>query len=211
MKQSAWKLFLGVLTVSLLATACAPAAAPAGGTIKIGAALCLTGIQAPLDEPALRGAQLAVEEINKKGGVLGKQLELINLDGKSDPVTVGNAAVQLIEQGAQAIITPSDFDFGGPASRAAQEAGLVGISPAASSPFFSSTALGDKQFTMSMWNTTMGAAAAQFAREQGWETAYVVTDDFIQYTKDLGLYFVEHFQTLGGTVVYEEPDRKSVV
>lgn len=205
MKQSAWKLFLGVLTVSLLATACAPAAAPAGGTIKIGAALCLTGIQAPLDEPALRGAQLAVEEINKKGGVLGKQLELINLDGKSDPVTVGNAAVQLIEQGAQAIITPSDFDFGGPASRAAQEAGLVGISPAASSPFFSSTALGDKQFTMSMWNTTMGAAAAQFAREQGWETAYVVTDDFIQYTKDLGLYFVEHFQTLGGTVVYEEP------
>jgi branched-chain amino acid transport system substrate-binding protein len=136
--------------------------------------------------------------------VLGKQLVLINLDCKSDPVTTGNVAVQLIDQGADAIIAPSDFDFGGPASRAAQEAGLVGISPAASSPFYGSEALGDKQFTMSMWNTTMGAAAAQYAREQGWDTAYVVTDDFIQYTKDLGLYFVQAFQDQGGEVVYEE-------
>jgi branched-chain amino acid transport system substrate-binding protein len=55
-----------------------------------------------------------------------------------------------------------------------------------------------------MWNTTMGAAAAQYAREQGWDTAYVVTDDFIQYTKDLGQYFVAHFKALGGTVLFEE-------
>ena len=173
-------------------------------TIKIGAALCLTGIQAPLDEPALKGAQLAVDEINKKGGVLGKQLELINLDCKSDPVTTGNVAVQLIDQGAKAIIAPSDFDFGGPASREAQKAGLVGISPAASSPLYGSDALGDKQFTMSMWNTTMGAAAAQYAREQGWKTAYVVTDDFIQYTKDLGEYFIKAWEDGGGTILYQE-------
>lgn len=201
-KTRLWTVVASLLILSLLLSACG--GAQQEETIKIGAALCLTGIQAPLDEPALKGAQLAVEEINKKGGVLGKKLELINLDGKSDPVTVGNAAVQLIEQGAKAIITPSDFDFGGPASREAQKAGIVGISPAASSPFFGSKALGDKQFTMSMWNTTMGAAAAQYAREQGWDTVYVVTDDFIQYTKDLGLYFVQHFKTLGGTVLFEE-------
>jgi branched-chain amino acid transport system substrate-binding protein len=201
-KPRLWTSLVSLLILSLLLSACG--GAQQEDTIKIGAALCLTGIQAPLDEPALKGAQLAVDEINKKGGVLGKKLELTNLDGKSDPVTVGNAAVQLLEQGAKAIIPPSDFDFGGPASREAQKAGMVGISPAASSPFFGSEALGDKQFTMSMWNTTMGAAAAQYAREQGWDTAYVVTDDFIQYTKDLGQYFVEHFQTLGGTVVFEE-------
>ncbi len=182
------------------------APAPASGEkITIGAALCLTGIQAPLDEPALRGAQLAVEEINKKGGVLGKQLELINLDGKSDPVTVGNVAIQLIEQGADAIIAPSDFDFGGPASREAQKAGEVGISPAASSPLYGSEALGDKQFTMSMWNTTMGAAAAQYAyQDKGWRSVYVVTDDFIDYTKSLSRYFIEHFKTLGGEVLFED-------
>src|SRR3990172_6150865 len=183
-----WTFLAVVLILSLGLSACAGAAQEAD-TITIGAALCLTGIQAPLDGPALKGAQVAVDEINKQGGVLGKQLVLISLDCKSDPVTTGNVAVQLIDQGAAAIIAPSDFDFGGPASREAQTAGLVGISPAASSPFYGSEALGDKQFTMSMWNTTMGAAAAQYAREQGWDTAYAVTDDFIQYTKDLGLYF----------------------
>jgi len=202
-KSHVWTLLAVTLVLSLLLGACG-GVGKGGDTIKIGAALCLTGIQAPLDEPALKGAQLAVDEINKQGGVLGKQLELINLDCKSDPATTANVAVQLIDQGAKAIIAPSDFDFGGPASSEAQKAGLVGLSPAASSPFYGSKALGDKQFTMSMWNTTMGAAGAQYAREQGWDTAYVVTDDFIQYTKDLGLYFVEHFKTLGGTVLFEE-------
>ena len=202
-KSQHWTLLAALLIVSLLLPACGAAPAQASN-IKIGAALCLTGIQAPLDEPALKGAQVAVDEINKKGGVLGKQLELINLDCKSDPVTTGNVAVQLIDQGAKAIIAPSDFDFGGPASREAQKAGIVGISPAASSPFYGSKALGDKQFTMSMWNTTMGAAAAQYAREQGWKTAYVVTDDFIQYTKDLGEYFTKAWEDGGGTILYQE-------
>jgi branched-chain amino acid transport system substrate-binding protein len=202
-KSQRW-IFLVILVVLSLVLSSCGAAPGQGDTIKIGAALCLTGIQAPLDEPALKGAQVAVEDINKKGGVLGKQLELINLDCKSDPVTTGNVAVQLVDQGAKAIIAPSDFDFGGPASREAQKAGLVGISPAASSPMYGSNALGDKQFTMSMWNTTMGAAAAQYAREQGWDTVYVVTDDFIQYTKDLGIYFVQAFKDQGGTVLYEE-------
>lgn len=208
-----------LLPISLLVTACggptpqanqqestAPTSAPAEeGKIIIGAALCLTGIQAPLDEPALRGAQLAIDVINQKGGVLGQKVELINLDGKSDPVTVGNAAVQLIQQGAKAIITPSDFDFGSPASREAQKAGIVGISPAASSPLFSSTVLGDKQFTMSMWNTTMGAAAAEYAYNVlGYRSVYVVTDTFIDYTKSLSRYFIVAFKDLGGEVMFED-------
>ncbi len=204
MKKSMGTFIVSTLIFSILLTACGGASKPSSATIKIGASLCLTGIQAPLDEPALKGAQLAVDEINKKGGILGKQLELVNLDGKSDPVTVGNNAVQLVQEGVVAIIAPSDFDFGGPASREAQKAGIVGISPAASSPLYGSKSLGDKQFTMSMWNTTMGAAAAQYASEQGWKSAYVVTDDFIQYTKDLGEYFSKAWESGGGTIVYKE-------
>jgi len=173
--------------------------------IIIGAALCQTGIQAPLDEPALRGAQLAVDVLNEKGGVLGRPVKLVAMDGKSDPVTVGNVAKQLIDQGAVAIIAPSDFDFGGPASREAQNAGLVGISPCASSPLYGSAALGDKQFTMSMWNTTMGAVTAEYAyNEKGWRTCYVITDDFIDYTKSLSRYFIAHFEDLGGEVFFED-------
>lgn len=193
------------LILSLALAGCGKGGAGKDGNILIGGALCLTGIQAPLDEPSVRGAQLAVEEINKKGGVLGRQLEFVNLDGKSDPVTVGNVAVELIKKGAKAIITPSDFDFGGPASREAQKAGIVGISPCASSPLFGSKTLGDKQFTMSMWNTTMGAATAEFAyNDQGWRVGYVVTDTFIDYTKSLSRYFIQHFEKLGGQILFED-------
>jgi branched-chain amino acid transport system substrate-binding protein len=175
-----------------------------GGEIIIGSALCQTGIQAPLDQPALKGAQLAADVLNKSGGVLGKQVKIEAIDGKSDPVTVGNAAKQLISQGAVAMIAPSDFDFGGPASREAQAAGFVGISPAASSPLYGSKALGDKQFTLSMWNTTMGATTAEYAYKKGLRTVYVVTDDFIDYTKSLSRYFIVRFKELGGTVLFED-------
>jgi branched-chain amino acid transport system substrate-binding protein len=176
-----------------------------GEPIIIGASLTLTGIQAPFDEPGLRGANLAVDELNKKGGVLGRPLELVNLDGKSDPVVVGNNAIQLIEQGAAAIIAPCDFDFGSPASREAQKAGKVGISTCASSPLYNSNNLGDKQFTLSMWNTTMGSSAAEYAfKEKGWKTAYVVTDTFIDYTKSLSRYFIDSFKHAGGEVFGED-------
>jgi branched-chain amino acid transport system substrate-binding protein len=173
--------------------------------IFIGGALSLTGIQAPLDEPGLRGARLAVQAINARGGVLGRKLKFINLDGKSDPVTVGNNAAQLIAEGAELIIAPCDFDFGGPASREAQKAGLVGVSTCASSPLYGSVTLGDKQFTLAMWNTQMGGAAAEYAfNERGWKTAYVVTDTFIDYTTSLSEFFIKHFENIGGKVIFED-------
>jgi len=198
-------LLVTAVCVGFILLSCGPAKPKESGTILIGGALCLTGIQAPLDEPSVRGAQLAVDEVNKAGGVLGRKVEFVNLDGKSDPVTVGNVAVELIKKGAKAIIAPSDFDFGGPASREAQKVGIVGISPCASSPLYGSKTLGDKQFTMSMWNTTMGAATAEFAYNQkGWRTGYVVTDTFIDYTKSLSRYFIQHFQKLGGKIIFED-------
>ena len=173
--------------------------------ILIGGVLNTTGIQAYLDEPGLRGAQLAVEELNKQGGILGRKVDFINIDGKSDPELVEKAAEELVQKGVVAIIAPADFDFGSPASKVAQRAGLVGISTGASSPLYSSTVLGDKQFTRSMWNTTMGAAAAEYAyHDRGWKTVYVVTDDFLSYTTSLSQYFIEHFKSLGGTVIAED-------
>jgi branched-chain amino acid transport system substrate-binding protein len=171
----------------------------------IGGALSLTGIQAPLDVPGLKGAQVAVDYLNSKGGILGRKVKFINLDGKSDPVTVGNVIVQLIQKGAELVVAPCDFDFGGPASREAQKAGMVGISTCASSPLYSSYALGDKQFTLSMWNSTMGAAAAEYAYEvKGWKTAYVVTDTFIDYTTSLSELFIKAFEMYGGKVFAED-------
>ncbi len=173
--------------------------------IIIGGALCSTGAQAPLDEPGLKGAQVAIKALNDSGGLLGKKVKFINLDGKSDPVNVGNIAVELLDKGAKLMVAPCDFDFGGPASREAQKVGVVGISTCASDPLYSSWSLGDKQFTLSMWNTTMGAVAADYAfKEKGWKNAYVVTDQFIAYTKSLSKYFIAHFKNIGGTILAED-------
>ena len=175
------------------------------GPIIIGAPLNLTGWMAAYDGPPLEGAKLAVKKINESGGVLGRQLEIIERDGKTDPATVGNAAREVIQQGAQVLITPCDFDYGAPAGQAAQEAGIVGISLCASSPLYGSEALGDLQFTLSMWNQTMGAAAAEYAYNvKGWKTAATIVDQGTEYTKSLGEYFVETFKHLGGTIVSED-------
>ena len=194
-----------VASVLVLGVVLSGTANAASDEILIGGSLCLTGIQAPLDEPGLRGAELAVKVINEKGGVLGKKLRFVNLDGKSDPVTVGNNGAQLAAQGIEFMVAPCDFDMGGPANREAQKAGIVGVSTCASSPLAGSVTLGDKQFTLSMWNTTMGSAAAEFAyNTKHWKNAYVVTDTFIDYTTSLSEFFIKHFQALGGKIIAED-------
>jgi branched-chain amino acid transport system substrate-binding protein len=197
---------LGVGSIAPLSNVSAQDATPAasGDPIVIGAAIHQTDWMAAYDLPTLAAAQLAIEQINAAGGVLGRPLELIVGDGKTDPATVGNVAIELIDAGAEILIAPNDFDYGAPVSQAAQEAGIVGISPAASSPLYGSKALGDKQFTLSMWNQTMSAAAAQFAYEQGWTNAATIIDNSTEYTQSLGDYFTETFEHLGGTLVSED-------
>ena len=171
----------------------------------IGAVFNQTGWMAAYDGPPRTAAFLAVDVLNKRGGILGRPVELIELDGHTDPATVGNAARQLIEQGAEIIIAPCDFDIGAPASQAAQEAGMVGTSLCASSPLYGSEVLGDMQFTASVWNNTMAAGAAEWAyNKQGWRTAAVLTDTSIEYTKSLGDLFKEHWETLGGEIVLDD-------
>jgi len=173
--------------------------------ILIGGSLCLDGEQSAYDALILEGIEVAIDEANEKGGILGKKLKWENLNGASDTTTIANNAEILIERGAQAIITPADFDYGSPAARAAQTAGIVGISPGATSPSFGSEVLGDKQFTIGYWNTAMGAAAAEWAfEEKGFKNAYVVTYDGLDYTQSLSRYFKESWEHLGGTVVAED-------
>jgi branched-chain amino acid transport system substrate-binding protein len=174
-------------------------------TILIGAVFNATGWMAAYDQPPRQAALLAIQDINAQGGVLGRNLKLIELDGKTDPVTVEQATRQLVEQGSDVLVAPCDFDIGAPVSQVAQEAGLVGVSTCASSPLYGSLTLGDKQFTVGMWGNTMGAAMAEYGYEElGWRTAYVIVDTSIDYTLSLGDYFRQHFESLGGEIVGED-------
>ena len=66
--------------------------APAQSTIRIGLVQPLTGAFAAAGTDVVNGAKIAADEINAKGGVLGKKLELITEDTKSNPTEAAAVA-----------------------------------------------------------------------------------------------------------------------
>ncbi|TCU74813.1 amino acid/amide ABC transporter substrate-binding protein (HAAT family) [Bradyrhizobium sp. R2.2-H] len=81
--------------------------AQAEDTIKIGGLLETSGPLASLGQPGLEGAMLAVEQINAKGGVAGKKLELDNVNTEGDNTKTVTAAKRLLEQnGVVALVGP---------------------------------------------------------------------------------------------------------
>lgn len=83
-----------VVGVAFAATALA---ATAADPIKIGSVLSVTGPAAFLGDPELKTLQLYVEELNKKGGVLGRPLELVHYDDGSDANKANSFAKRLID------------------------------------------------------------------------------------------------------------------
>ena len=67
-----------------LAAALATSPALAADPLKVGLLEDVSGDLAVLGKPKLNGSQLAVEEINKAGGIMGRQIELIHLDPQGD-------------------------------------------------------------------------------------------------------------------------------
>jgi branched-chain amino acid transport system substrate-binding protein len=80
------------------ALAATPAFAQGGGEpIKIGFSMALTGPLAANGKQALLGAKIWQEEVNAKGGLLGRQVQLINYDDQSNPGTVPGIYTKLLD------------------------------------------------------------------------------------------------------------------
>ncbi|HYA05043.1 MAG TPA: ABC transporter substrate-binding protein, partial [Xanthobacteraceae bacterium] len=65
--------------------------------IKIGFSMALTGPLAPNGKQALLGAQIWQEQLNAKGGLLGRQIQLVNYDDQSNPSTVPGIYTKLLD------------------------------------------------------------------------------------------------------------------
>jgi ABC-type branched-subunit amino acid transport system substrate-binding protein len=78
--------------------------AAAKGAIKIGALTDLTGAFGVVGKANQAIAQFTVDEINAAGGVLGRQLELVVVDGASDPATSAKVAGQLVNRDKVAMV-----------------------------------------------------------------------------------------------------------
>jgi len=75
----------------------APASAQSNEPIKIGFSLALTGPLAPNGKQALLGAQIWAEEINAKGGLLSRKVELVNYDDQSKPDNIPGIYTKLLD------------------------------------------------------------------------------------------------------------------
>jgi len=98
------KLLMVVAVLALLipAVACGPGPTE---TIKIGVLLDLTGDLGPMGVRILNGARLAADEINAAGGVLGKQVELVEEDGATDPATGFDRVKKMVSVDGVEVIT----------------------------------------------------------------------------------------------------------
>lgn len=86
-------------TTTTTTTTSSPTAASGGGdTIKVGILHSLSGTMAISETTVVDAEELAIEEINKSGGVLGKQIEVIKEDGASDWPTFAEKSEKLIDK-----------------------------------------------------------------------------------------------------------------
>lgn len=194
---------LGV-TAAIVLGACAGSSVAGADTLVIGHAAALTGGLAPYDQPALAGIQVAVDEINARGGVAGKyKIELRVKDMKSDPATAVTAAQELLDSGAQVLITVCDADGSIASGKVAQQRGVAAISTCSTTPTVP-TAVGNSMFLASVGDNAQAAVLAEYASKQGYKNAYLLGSPDTGYTKQMPGYFRVAFEKLGGSIAGED-------
>jgi branched-chain amino acid transport system substrate-binding protein len=173
------------------------------GTILFGISAAKTGALAPYDLQPGQAFQMRIAEIDKAGGVLGKQIKVKWIDTKSDKPTAATNAQELISEGAVVIIGTCDFDYSFPALNAAAQKKVLGMSLCASSPKVATPAIvGQYAGSMGEGSDTEGTSMAEWLRKThpSWKRAYVVKDTSLEYSKATADYFAAAWQKLGGTI-----------
>ncbi len=106
----------------------------ASDTIKLGIAGAHSGDLASYGLPSVEAAKLVVKKINANGGVLGKQVELLIEDDVCKPEVAGNTATKLVSDGANVVLGHICSGATKAALGIYKEAGIVTMSPSATSP-----------------------------------------------------------------------------
>lgn len=197
-----------VLTIGM--TGCAkPAETPAASdTIKVGWMGSLTGDQAVWGQCEFNTVKMLFEEINAKGGVLGKQLEAIGYDTKGDPQEAVNVAKRLTAQDkVVAIIGPNASGSAIPIASTLEEAKVPDIATVATNPKV--TVLDGKvkpyNFRVCFIDPYQGAVAAGYAVDVlKFKNAAILYDVADDYSQGLTEFFEKTFVAKGGTIVIKE-------
>jgi branched-chain amino acid transport system substrate-binding protein len=167
--------------------------------IKIGALWNITGGMSSIDEPGYKGMQLAADQINAAGGLLGQQIELVVIDGKTDQTAVANAASRMVDVDKVSIVGGiNDSTFALAAGSIFQDSGIPFVIAGATLPDLPDQ-IGDYAFLVPFGDNIQGYAGAEFAKNDlKAKTAYVLYDTAYDYSVALQGFFVERWSEIAG-------------
>ncbi|KYM56673.1 amino acid-binding protein [Fusobacterium necrophorum subsp. funduliforme] len=196
-----------VVAAALLFTACGgeKVGGSQGGedTIKLGAAGPLTGALAIYGVSATNGTKLAIDEINKNGGILGKQIELNLLDEKGDTTEAVTAYNKLMDWGMVAYIGNVTSKPSVAVSELAAADGIPMITPSGTQ--FSITEAGDNIFRVCFTDPYQGEVLANLASEKlQAKTAAILINNSSDYSDGVAQAFIKKSQETGIKIVATE-------
>lgn len=198
------KIFQFLIVLCLLVPACSRVAPGTSETIKVGAFLSLTGATSAYGISAENAIKLAADDVNRSGGIDGKQIELEIEDDQSNLQQVPDVVNHLIkEHKVHALIAEPVSTRAMLAAPIAQQNQIVMISSASVKPEL--TMQGDYIFRACFISSTEGDAIAKFAVEHlKAKRVAIILDDKNDYAVVLAGFFADSFRKRGGQIVSEQ-------
>ncbi len=176
----------------------------ADNDILIGEYGSLTGSTATFGQSTHKGIELAVNEVNAAGGVLGRKVRLITEDDAGRPEQAVNAVLKLIQlERVVAVLGEVASSRSMAAAPICQQNKIPMISPSSTNPDV--TKKGDYIFRACFIDPFQGDVMARFVYNTlKVRTAAILTDRKNDYSVGLARFFKEKFTALGGKIVADE-------
>lgn len=174
-----------------------------GDSITIGTVTTNSGTAAAYGEAEVKGFELAVSEINAKGGINGKKVKLESMDDKGDATEASNAYNKLAgDNNVLAVAGPTISATTAAVAPLADQSKLVTIAPAATSD---SIETGNYLFRTCFKDSYQGEVAARFAAENlKVKKVAVLYGTGDPYSSGVGEAFAKAAEKLGLEVVNKE-------
>jgi branched-chain amino acid transport system substrate-binding protein len=185
-----------------VAVAWSLSAAPAQAQISIGVAGPFTGDNAAFGTQLITGAELAVSDLNAKGGVLGEKITLVKGDDACDPKQAVSVANQMVTDGVVMVDGHFCSSSSIPASKVYSDNGILAISPASTNPKYTDQGT-PFTFRTCGRDDQQGAVAAAYIKEHFSNLKIAVLDDNSTYGKGIADQVRLNLKKLGVTDSYD--------
>lgn len=174
------------------------------GPILIGYYGDLSGRTSSFGQSTKNGVEMAADEINKAGGINGRQVQIITEDDQGEPNKAATVVTKLINQDkVQAILGEVASSNSLAAAPKAQEAKVPMISPSSTNPAV--TQVGDYIFRVCFIDPFQGEVMAKFAATNLKAKRAAILYDFnADYSRGLYQFFKKSFTQMGGQIVSEQ-------